>query len=78
LKLTAVFSGNSGIFGYINYLIEKDRKYILDTLVQGWLPHYDPQRWTWGLYVINKALINFEFPQQVFLVWSTVVMIPQV
>lgn len=24
-----------GIFGYINYLIEKDRKYILETLVQG-------------------------------------------
>jgi hypothetical protein len=29
---------NSGIFGYINYLVEKDRKYILDTLVKGtWL-----------------------------------------
>lgn len=28
----------SGIFGYINYLVEKDRKYILDTLVNGtWL-----------------------------------------
>ena len=26
----------SGIFGYINYLVEKDRKYILDTLVNGW------------------------------------------
>ena len=26
---------NSGIFGYINYLVEKDRKYILDTLVNG-------------------------------------------
>ena len=25
----------SGIFGYINYLVEKDRKYILDTLVNG-------------------------------------------
>ncbi|CCC06097.1 hypothetical protein SMACR_00314 [Sordaria macrospora] len=24
-----------GIFGYINYLVEKDRKYILDTLVNG-------------------------------------------
>ncbi|KAI5808446.1 glucosamine--fructose-6-phosphate aminotransferase [Pyronema omphalodes] len=24
-----------GIFGYVNYLIEKDRKYILDTLVAG-------------------------------------------
>ena len=27
--------GNSGIFGYINYLVEKDRKTILDTLVNG-------------------------------------------
>ena len=27
--------GGSGIFGYINYLVEKDRKYILDTLVNG-------------------------------------------
>ena len=25
----------SGIFGYLNYLVEKDRKYILDTLVNG-------------------------------------------
>lgn len=25
----------SGIFGYINYLVERDRKYILDTLVKG-------------------------------------------
>lgn len=25
----------SGIFGYINYLVEKDRKYILNTLVNG-------------------------------------------
>ncbi|RPB12092.1 glucosamine-fructose-6-phosphate aminotransferase [Morchella conica CCBAS932] len=24
-----------GIFGYINYLVEKDRKFILDTLIQG-------------------------------------------
>lgn len=24
-----------GIFGYVNYLVEKDRKYILDTLVNG-------------------------------------------
>ncbi|KAF5698779.1 glucosamine-fructose-6-phosphate aminotransferase, partial [Fusarium globosum] len=24
-----------GIFGYINYLVEKDRKFILDTLVNG-------------------------------------------
>lgn len=27
----------SGIFGYINYLVEKDRKYIIDTLVNGML-----------------------------------------
>jgi hypothetical protein len=25
----------SGIFGYVNYLVEKDRKFILDTLVNG-------------------------------------------
>lgn len=31
-KLT---STRSGIFGYINYLVEKDRKQILDTLVNG-------------------------------------------
>ena len=30
-----VFSLNSGIFGYVNYLVEKDRKYILTTLVNG-------------------------------------------
>jgi hypothetical protein len=28
----------SGIFGYINYLVEKDRKFILDTLVNGQPP----------------------------------------
>jgi hypothetical protein len=26
---------HSGIFGYINYLVEKDRKYILNTLING-------------------------------------------
>jgi hypothetical protein len=25
----------SGIFGYVNYLVEKDRKFILDTLLNG-------------------------------------------
>lgn len=29
------FISHSGIFGYINYLVEKDRKYIVDTLVNG-------------------------------------------
>jgi glucosamine--fructose-6-phosphate aminotransferase (isomerizing) len=24
-----------GIFGYVSYLVEKDRKYILDTLING-------------------------------------------
>jgi len=28
----------SGIFGYINYLVERDRKFILDTLVNGQSP----------------------------------------
>ena len=33
----------SGIFGYVNYLVERDRKYILDTLVNGeFLPHPSP------------------------------------
>jgi glucosamine--fructose-6-phosphate aminotransferase (isomerizing) len=28
----------SGIFGYINYLVEKDRRFIIDTLLNGkWL-----------------------------------------
>jgi len=29
------FISHSGIFGYINYLVEKDRRYIVDTLVNG-------------------------------------------
>lgn len=29
------FGNSSGIFGYINYLVEKDRKYIIDTLING-------------------------------------------
>lgn len=29
----------SGIFGYINYLVEKDRKYILNTLINGKSTH---------------------------------------
>lgn len=31
---TVAFS-SSGIFGYINYLVEKDRKFIVDTLING-------------------------------------------
>ena len=31
-----------GIFGYINYLVEKDRKFILDTLVNGTWPRKPP------------------------------------
>lgn len=30
-----VFSPSSGIFGYVNYLVEKDRKFIVDTLING-------------------------------------------
>lgn len=33
-KLT-ILSQNSGIFGYLNYLVEKDRKFIIDTLLNG-------------------------------------------
>lgn len=28
----------SGIFGYINYLVEKDRRFIIDTLLNGESP----------------------------------------
>ena len=28
-------SASSGIFGYVNYLVEKDRKFIIDTLING-------------------------------------------
>ena len=35
----------SGIFGYISYLVEKDRKYILDTLVNGTEHHAKLYRW---------------------------------
>ncbi|RMJ06989.1 hypothetical protein CDV36_013412, partial [Fusarium kuroshium] len=31
-----------GIFGYINYLVEKDRKFILDTLINGQCSHVAP------------------------------------
>jgi len=30
-----LLTARSGIFGYVNYLVEKDRKYIIDTLVNG-------------------------------------------
>ncbi|RSL39958.1 hypothetical protein CEP53_013683, partial [Fusarium sp. AF-6] len=30
---TYTTSSPPGIFGYINYLVEKDRKFILDTLI---------------------------------------------
>lgn len=33
-----VFSPCSGIFGYVNYLVEKDRKFIVDTLINGMCP----------------------------------------
>jgi hypothetical protein len=39
LKLTTTFA-HSGIFGYINYLVEKDRKYILNTLINGKFPFH--------------------------------------
>lgn len=34
-KADNIFYLHSGIFGYINYLVEKDRKYIIETLVNG-------------------------------------------
>lgn len=36
---------SSGIFGYINYLVEKDRKFILDTLLNGELHLIPAPRW---------------------------------
>jgi hypothetical protein len=30
-----IIDQSSGIFGYVNCLVERDRKYILDTLVNG-------------------------------------------
>ena len=38
---------NSGIFGYINYLVEKDRKFIVDTLVNGKSPPIQPAAYQW-------------------------------
>lgn len=35
LCFTNDVSLRSGIFGYVSYLVEKDRKIILDTLVNG-------------------------------------------
>ena len=35
MLVTDALSKCSGIFGYINYLVEKDRKYIIQTLVNG-------------------------------------------
>lgn len=35
---------NSGIFGYVNYLVEKDRKFILNTLVNGKFPRNSTAR----------------------------------
>jgi TctA family transporter len=29
---------SSGIFGYINYLVERDRQFIIDTLLNGMFP----------------------------------------
>lgn len=29
---------SSGIFGYINYLVERDRQFIIDTLLNGMSP----------------------------------------
>ena len=41
----------SGIFGYINYLVEKDRKFILDTLVNGtWILAAFFSRWATSDY----------------------------
>lgn len=38
LNLVWGLTNISGIFGYINYLVERDRKYIIDTLLNGTCP----------------------------------------
>jgi glucosamine--fructose-6-phosphate aminotransferase (isomerizing) len=35
---------SSGIFGYINYLVERDRKFILETLLNGKPANLSPRR----------------------------------
>lgn len=43
-QLLTVSSSSSGIFGYVNYLVEKDRKFIVDTLINGmWTSPVSPQ-----------------------------------
>lgn len=46
LKLTRF--PDSGIFGYVNYLVEKDRKFIIDTLINGTLALSDAGSGTEG------------------------------
>lgn len=41
-QLLTVSSPFSGIFGYVNYLVEKDRKFIVDTLINGMWPSSIP------------------------------------
>ena len=40
--MLTIYPSRSGIFGYVNYLVEKDRKFILDTLVNGKYPAVRP------------------------------------
>jgi hypothetical protein len=69
LSVLMVYSPvTSGIFGYINYLVEKDRKFIIDTLLNGELLIL--------LFNISPAPVNDQL--QVSPDWSTVAMTPPV
>lgn len=51
-QLLTVSSPRSGIFGYVNYLVEKDRKFIVDTLINGtWPSAIPPQSASCGSWV---------------------------
>lgn len=59
LNANSLSPQNSGIFGYINYLVEKDRKFILDTLINGkWLTRGSESKHNAG-----NADINLPFPE---------------
>jgi hypothetical protein len=49
---------SSGIFGYINYLVEKDRKFILNTLINGMLAYTIAQRPTLSKLFADLLLVQ--------------------
>lgn len=65
LRSTDRFCVCSGIFGYINYLVEKDRKYIIETLVN-------------GTHKLDSRLVNAADRGQVLHDWNIEAMILRV